>query len=90
MRVLRAEVVEDPTKVEAHTREQMAKRQKANKKANAARRLTADHRTEKRVRKLKIGHNIICQYSCEQGKGIVKCIQKFKVEANAKQQCSII
>jgi len=53
MRVLGTEAVQDPTKVEAHVREQMAKRQKAHEAANAARRLTADQRREKKVRKLK-------------------------------------
>lgn len=53
MRVLGTEAVRDPTKVEAHVREQMAKRQKAHEEANAARRLTADQRREKKVRKLK-------------------------------------
>lgn len=53
MRVLGTEAVQDPTKVEAHVREQMAKRQKAHEEANAARRLTADQRREKKVRKLK-------------------------------------
>jgi U4/U6 small nuclear ribonucleoprotein PRP3 len=53
MRVLGTEAVQDPTKIEAHVREQMAKRQKAHEAANAARRLTADQRREKKVRKLK-------------------------------------
>jgi hypothetical protein len=53
MRVLGTEAVQDPTKVEAHVREQMTKRQKAHEEANAARRLTADQRREKKVRKLK-------------------------------------
>lgn len=53
MRVLGTEAVQDPTKIEAHVREQMAKRQKAHEAANAARRLTADQRRDKKVRKLK-------------------------------------
>ncbi|PSN57416.1 U4/U6 small nuclear ribonucleoprotein Prp3 [Blattella germanica] len=53
MRVLGTEAVQDPTKIEAHVREQMAKRQKAHEEANAARRLTADQRRDKKVRKLK-------------------------------------
>lgn len=53
MRVLGTEAVQDPTKIEAHVREQMAKRQKAHEAANAARRLTADQRREKKVRKIK-------------------------------------
>uniref|UniRef100_A0A672LU66 U4/U6 small nuclear ribonucleoprotein Prp3 n=1 Tax=Sinocyclocheilus grahami TaxID=75366 RepID=A0A672LU66_SINGR len=53
MRVLGTEAVQDPTKVEAHVRAQMAKRQKAHEEANAARKLTAEQRKEKKVKKLK-------------------------------------
>ena len=53
MRVLGTEAVQDPTKIEAHVREQMAKRQKAHEEANAARKLTADQRRDKKVQKLK-------------------------------------
>lgn len=53
MRVLGTEAVQDPTKIEAHVRQQMAKRLKAHEDANAARRLTADQRREKKARKLK-------------------------------------
>ncbi|GFT09070.1 hypothetical protein TNCV_4105332 [Trichonephila clavipes] len=53
MRVLGNQAVQDPTKVEAHVREQMAKRQKAHEEANAARKLTAEQKREKKIRKLK-------------------------------------
>ncbi|XP_065430142.1 U4/U6 small nuclear ribonucleoprotein Prp3 isoform X3 [Chrysemys picta bellii] len=53
MRVLGTEAVQDPTKVEAHVRAQMAKRQKAHEEANAARKLTAEQRKAKKVKKLK-------------------------------------
>lgn len=53
MRVLGTEAVQDPTKIEAHVRQQMAKRLKAHEDANAARRLTADQRRDKKARKLK-------------------------------------
>lgn len=53
MRVLGTEAVQDPTKIEAHVRQQMAKRLKAHEDANAARRLTADQRREKKARKIK-------------------------------------
>uniref|UniRef100_A0A4W5RTN5 U4/U6 small nuclear ribonucleoprotein Prp3 n=1 Tax=Hucho hucho TaxID=62062 RepID=A0A4W5RTN5_9TELE len=53
MRVLGTEAVQDPTKVEAHVRAQMAKRQKAHEEANAARKLTTEQRKEKKVKKLK-------------------------------------
>lgn len=53
MRVLGTEAVQDPTKMEAHVRAQMAKRQKAHEEANASRKLTAEQRKDKKVRKLK-------------------------------------
>ena len=53
MRVLGTEAVQDPTKVEAHVRAQMAKRQKAHEDANAARKLTKEQRRDKKIRKIK-------------------------------------
>uniref|UniRef100_A0A182IZR2 Uncharacterized protein n=1 Tax=Anopheles atroparvus TaxID=41427 RepID=A0A182IZR2_ANOAO len=86
MRVLGTEAVQDPTKIEAHVREQMAKRQKLHEEANAARKLTDDQRREKKVRKMKedttLGVHVavyrIRELQDQQSK-------KFKVETNAKQ-----
>lgn len=52
MRVLGTEAVQDPTKIEAHVRAQMAKRKKAHEEANASRKLTDEQRREKKMRKL--------------------------------------
>lgn len=52
MRALGTEAVQDPTKMEAHVKAQMAKRLKAHEDANAARKLTASQRSEKRKRRL--------------------------------------
>jgi len=52
MRVLGTEAVQDPTKMEAHVRAQMAKRQKAHEDANAARKLTSEQRKDKKKRKI--------------------------------------
>jgi U4/U6 small nuclear ribonucleoprotein PRP3 len=49
MRVLGTDAVQDPTKVEAHVREQMAKRQRLHLEANAARKLTKEQKREKKV-----------------------------------------
>uniref|UniRef100_A0A182W7Z7 Uncharacterized protein n=1 Tax=Anopheles minimus TaxID=112268 RepID=A0A182W7Z7_9DIPT len=86
MRVLGTEAVQDPTKIEAHVREQMVKRQKVHEEANAARKLTDDQRREKKVRKMKedttLGVSVavyrIRELQEQQSK-------KFKVETNAKQ-----
>lgn len=53
MRVLGTEAVLDPTKMEKHVRDQMAKRLQAHEKANAERKLTPQQRKEKRLSKLK-------------------------------------
>lgn len=52
MRVLGTDAVQDPTKMEAHVKAQMAKRAKAHEDANQARKLTADQRRDKRRRKI--------------------------------------
>ncbi|KAG5842878.1 hypothetical protein ANANG_G00182420 [Anguilla anguilla] len=85
MRVLGTEAVQDPTKVEAHVRAQMAKRQKAHEEANAARKLTAEQRKEKKVKKLKedLSHGVhITVYRI---RNLTNPAKKFKVEANANQ-----
>uniref|UniRef100_A0A671RLL2 U4/U6 small nuclear ribonucleoprotein Prp3 n=1 Tax=Sinocyclocheilus anshuiensis TaxID=1608454 RepID=A0A671RLL2_9TELE len=85
MRVLGTEAVQDPTKVEAHVRAQMAKRQKAHEEANAARKLTAEQRKEKKVKKLKedLSHGVhIAVYRI---RNLHNPAKKFKVEANANQ-----
>ncbi|XP_051576909.1 U4/U6 small nuclear ribonucleoprotein Prp3-like [Myxocyprinus asiaticus] len=85
MRVLGTEAVQDPTKVEAHVRAQMAKRQKAHEEANAARKLTAEQRKEKKVKKLKedLSHGVhITVYRI---RNLHNPAKKFKVEANANQ-----
>ncbi|XP_064152661.1 U4/U6 small nuclear ribonucleoprotein Prp3-like [Anguilla rostrata] len=85
MRVLGTEAVQDPTKVEAHVRAQMAKRQKAHEEANAARKLTTEQRKEKKVKKLKedLSHGIhVAVYRI---RNLTSPSKKFKVEANAGQ-----
>ncbi|KAM9293834.1 U4/U6 small nuclear ribonucleoprotein Prp3 [Gastrophryne carolinensis] len=85
MRVLGTEAVQDPTKVEAHVRAQMAKRQKAHEEANAARKLTVEQRKEKKVKKLKedITQGVhVTVYSIRK---LTNPSKKFKIEANANQ-----
>ncbi|KAK2825555.1 hypothetical protein Q7C36_019482 [Tachysurus vachellii] len=85
MRVLGAEAVQDPTKVEAHVRAQMAKRQKTHEEANAAHKLTAEQRKRKKMKKLKedLSHGVhIAVYRI---RNLHSPSKKFKVEANANQ-----
>uniref|UniRef100_A0A8C4EP05 U4/U6 small nuclear ribonucleoprotein Prp3 n=1 Tax=Dicentrarchus labrax TaxID=13489 RepID=A0A8C4EP05_DICLA len=85
MRVLGTEAVQDPTKVEAHVRAQMAKRQKAHEEANAARKLTAEQRKEKKVKKLKEDLINGVHVSVYRIRNLQNPAKKFKVEANANQ-----
>ncbi|TRY83299.1 hypothetical protein DNTS_006030 [Danionella cerebrum] len=85
MRVLGTEAVQDPTKVEAHVRAQMAKRQKAHEEANAARKLTAEQRKEKKVKKLKEDLSNGVHIAVYRIRNLHNPAKKFKVEANATQ-----
>ncbi|XP_074107940.1 pre-mRNA processing factor 3 [Cotesia typhae] len=86
MRVLGTEAIQDPTKIEAHVRQQMAKRLKAHEDANAARRLTVDQRREKKARKLKEDTSNGVFVTVYRIRDLINnASKKFKVEANAKQ-----
>ncbi|XP_038567277.1 U4/U6 small nuclear ribonucleoprotein Prp3 isoform X1 [Micropterus salmoides] len=85
MRVLGTEAVQDPTKVEAHVRAQMAKRQKAHEEANAARKLTSEQRKEKKVKKLKEDVTNGVHIAVYRIRNLQNPAKKFKVEANANQ-----
>ena len=85
MRVLGNEAVQDPTKVEAHVREQMAKRLASHEKANADRKLTPEQRKEKMIRKLKEDTSCGVNVSVYCIKSLSNPSKKFKVETNAKQ-----
>lgn len=86
MRALGTEAVQDPTKMEAHVREQMSKRQKAHEDANNARKLTTEQKREKKVRKVKEDTSCgvhVCVYRIRELHDFQS--KKFKVETNAKQ-----
>ncbi|XP_001509322.2 U4/U6 small nuclear ribonucleoprotein Prp3 [Ornithorhynchus anatinus] len=85
MKVLGTDAVQDPTKVEAHIRAQMAKRLKAHEEANAARKLTKEERKAKKARKLKedLSHGV--HLSVYRVRNLSDPAKKFKVEANAGQ-----
>ncbi|KAM4580507.1 U4/U6 small nuclear ribonucleoprotein Prp3 [Odontesthes bonariensis] len=85
MRVLGTEAVQDPTKVEAHVRAQMAKRQKAHEEANAARKLTAEQRKEKKVKQLREDLTDGVHIAVYRIRNLQNPAKKFKVEANANQ-----
>ncbi|XP_023375177.1 U4/U6 small nuclear ribonucleoprotein Prp3 [Otolemur garnettii] len=85
MRVLGTEAVQDPTKVEAHVKAQMAKRQKAHEEANAARKLTAEQRKVKKIKKLKEDISQGVHISVYRVRNLSNPAKKFKIEANAGQ-----
>ncbi|MCL4123273.1 UNVERIFIED_CONTAM: hypothetical protein GTU68_017263 [Idotea baltica] len=85
MRVLGTEAVLDPTKMEKHVREQMAKRLKAHEDANAARKLTPDQRREKKLRKLKEDTGSGVHVTLYRVTDLSNGSHKFKIETNAKQ-----
>lgn len=85
MRVLGTQQVQDPTKIEAHVREQMAKRQKAHEEANASRKLTTEQRREKKIKKLKEDTSRGVHVSVYRLLSLMNPAKKFKVEMNAKQ-----
>lgn len=85
MRVLGTEAVQDPTKVEAHVRAQMVKRQRAHEEANAARKLTAEQRRDKKMRKIKEDTSLGVDVSVYRIRDLNNPARKFKIETNAKQ-----
>ncbi|XP_020801839.1 U4/U6 small nuclear ribonucleoprotein Prp3 [Drosophila serrata] len=86
MRVLGSEAVQDPTKMEQHVREQMAKRQKAHEDANNARKLTSEQKSEKKQRKLREDTSCGVHVSVYRIRDLQdNQSKKFKVETNAKQ-----
>lgn len=85
MRVLGTQAVQDPTKIEAVVREQMAKRQKAHEEANATRKLTLEEKKQKKLRKIKEDTNLGVQVAVYRLISLTNPAKKFKIEANVKQ-----
>ncbi|KAG1679064.1 U4/U6 small nuclear ribonucleoprotein Prp3 [Nymphon striatum] len=85
MRVLGTDAVQDPTKIEAHVRAQMAKRQKAHEEANAARKLTDEQKRDKKIKKLKEDTTLGVNVTVYRLKNLSNPAKKFKVETNANQ-----
>lgn len=85
MRVLDSAAVADPTKVEKHVREQMAKRQKKHEQDNLARKLTDDQKREKKIRKLQEDTSLGVKVSIYRIRSLKDAAKKFKIEMNSKQ-----
>ncbi|VIO92489.1 conserved hypothetical protein [Brugia malayi] len=85
MRVLGSDAVQDPTKVEAHVRKQMAERQRKHEVTNQQRKLTKEQRSEKKIRKIKEDTSLAVHMTVYKVKSLAHPAKKFKVEMNAKQ-----
>ena len=86
MRVLGNEAIQDPTKIEAHVREQMAKRLQNHQEANASRKLTAEQRREKKEKKLQEDTSTSgVHVAIYRVKDLSNLSKKYKIETNAKQ-----
>ncbi|NXR57612.1 PRPF3 protein, partial [Rhadina sibilatrix] len=85
MWVLGTEAVQDPTKVETQVRVQMTKRQKAHEEANSARKLTAEQRKAKKVKKLKEDVSQGVHIAVYRVQNLSNPEKKIKIEVNAGQ-----
>ncbi|KRZ55252.1 U4/U6 small nuclear ribonucleoprotein Prp3 [Trichinella nativa] len=85
MRVLESQAIQDPTKMEAHVREQMAKRLKKHEEANLARKLTHEQRIMKRAKKISDDLSTGVHVAVYRVLDLSDPAKKFKVEMNAKQ-----
>uniref|UniRef100_A0AC34F7S9 U4/U6 small nuclear ribonucleoprotein Prp3 n=1 Tax=Panagrolaimus sp. ES5 TaxID=591445 RepID=A0AC34F7S9_9BILA len=85
MKVLGTDAIQDPTKMEAHVREQMAARMKKHLKANADRKLTKEERSDKKKRKIAEDTTLNVNVSIYRIKSLAHPSKKFKAETNAKQ-----
>lgn len=85
MRVLGQQAVQDPTKIEAHVREQMERRQRAHEESNAARKLSGEEKKAKKLRKIKEDTSLGTYVTVFRVLNLSNLAKKFKVEANIKQ-----
>lgn len=85
MRVLGSQAVQDPTKIEEHVKEQVAKRKRDHEDTNETRKLTDEQRREKRIRKIKEDTSLGVHVSVYRILNLTNHSKKYKVETNAKQ-----
>jgi U4/U6 small nuclear ribonucleoprotein PRP3 len=85
MRVLKTEAVQDPTKIEAHVKAQMAARQKKHESDNLSRKLTKEQRRVKTIRKLAEDTTHGVHVNLFRIKDLSNPANKFKVDTNAQQ-----
>ncbi|KAJ1916619.1 U4/U5/U6 small nuclear ribonucleoprotein prp3 [Mycoemilia scoparia] len=85
MRVLGQQAVQDPTKVEAEVRKQVAERRRVHDETNASRKLTDEQRKEKIKQKIESDATNSLWAAVYKVKILTHPQHKFKVTANANQ-----
>ncbi len=85
MRVLGVEAVQDPTKIEAQVRKQMAQRLKTHQDANLNRKLTPEQRKDKKLKKIQEDVTLGVQVAVYRIDCLANQSKRFKVDTVAKQ-----
>ncbi|ORY92022.1 pre-mRNA processing factor 3-domain-containing protein [Syncephalastrum racemosum] len=85
MRVLGEEAIQDPTKVEARVRKEMALRQRQHEMANEQRKLTPEERRKKIANKLKEDQKQSNEVAVFKVKNCAHPKHKYKIMKNAEQ-----
>uniref|UniRef100_A0A914QDN0 Small nuclear ribonucleoprotein Prp3 C-terminal domain-containing protein n=1 Tax=Panagrolaimus davidi TaxID=227884 RepID=A0A914QDN0_9BILA len=85
MKILGTSAVQNPTKIEAYVKKQMAERMKKHFKSNADRKLTIEELSSKKGIKIAENTNLNVHVSIYRIKSLSNPSKKFKVETNAKQ-----
>jgi len=85
MRVLCSDAVQDPTKIEQYVRNQMAQRIKTHEETNAARKLSAEKRREKKTKRATEDTTTGVHAAVYRVKHLDDAAKRFKIETNCKQ-----
>ncbi|CAF0824165.1 unnamed protein product [Rotaria sordida] len=85
MRVLCSDAVQDPTKVEQYVRNQMAQRIRTHEETNAARKLSAEQRREKKTKRTTEDTTNGVHASVYRVRLLDDPAKRFKIETNCKQ-----
>ena len=82
MRVLGSDAIQDPTKMEAHVRKQMAERLRKHEEANAERKLTDEQRAAKKTKKLQEDTSLATYVSVYKWILAIFCLKNNDLGAN--------
>jgi len=85
MRVLGTDAIQDPTKMEAKVKQQIADRMQKHLEENATRKLTKEKKAERSIRKIGEDTSLAVHVAVYKVKSFANPSKKFKVQMNAKQ-----